>query len=97
MTAENVQAACLSFKTALNERTTGGELTHHLGIAGEAGPMTRTTTATERAEDGSDRGWSGARQVPRDRDGSYEPMLIPKHERRLTGFDDKIVAMCARG
>ena len=31
------------------------------------------------------------------REGSFEPVLIPKHERRFTGFDDKIVAMYARG
>lgn len=36
-------------------------------------------------------------EVPRDRDGSFQPLLIPKHERRFTGFDDKIVAMHARG
>jgi hypothetical protein len=36
-------------------------------------------------------------EVPRDREGSFEPVLIPKHERRFTGFDDKIVAMYARG
>ena len=35
--------------------------------------------------------------VPRDRQASFEPVLIPKHERRFTGFDDKIVAMYARG
>ncbi len=36
-------------------------------------------------------------EVPRDRSGSFEPLLIPKHERRFTGFDDKIVAMYSRG
>src|SRR5665213_130337 len=36
-------------------------------------------------------------EVPRDRDGSFEPILIPKHERRFTGFDDHIIAMYARG
>jgi transposase-like protein len=35
--------------------------------------------------------------IPRDRDGSFEPTLIPKHERRFTGFDDKVIAMYARG
>ena len=35
--------------------------------------------------------------VPRDREGTFEPQLIGKHERRFTGFDDKIVAMYARG
>ncbi len=37
----------------------------------------------------------GCPQVPRDRDGRFEPLLIPKHERRFKGFDDKIVAMYA--
>ena len=36
-------------------------------------------------------------EVPRDREGSFEPLLIGKHERRFSGFDDKIVAMYARG
>ncbi|MEX3946096.1 transposase, partial [Paraburkholderia sp. BR10937] len=35
--------------------------------------------------------------LPRDRDGSFEPILIPKHERRFTGFDERIIAMYARG
>jgi transposase-like protein len=36
-------------------------------------------------------------EVPRDRDGSFEPQIIPKHARRFTGFDDKVIAMYARG
>ncbi len=32
-------------------------------------------------------------EVPRDRDGNFEPVLIPKHERRFTGFDQNIVAI----
>lgn len=32
-----------------------------------------------------------------DFEGTFEPQLIGKHERRFTGFDDKIVAMYARG
>lgn len=36
-------------------------------------------------------------EIPRDRDGSFNPILIPKHERRFTGFDDKIIAMYAHG
>ena len=36
-------------------------------------------------------------KVPRDRQGEFEPKLIGKHERRFTGFDDKIIAMYARG
>ena len=36
-------------------------------------------------------------EVPRDRDGSFEPQLVPKHQRTFAGFDDKIIAMYARG
>ncbi|AGW94765.1 hypothetical protein N234_32450 [Ralstonia pickettii DTP0602] len=36
-------------------------------------------------------------ELPRDRDGSFDPILIPKHERRFTGFDERIIAMYARG
>ena len=34
--------------------------------------------------------------MPRDREGTFEPRLIAKHERRFTGFDDKILALYAR-
>ena len=35
--------------------------------------------------------------IPRDRQGSFEPQLIPKHQTRWTGFDDKILSLYARG
>jgi len=35
--------------------------------------------------------------TPRDRNGTFEPLLIPKHERRLAGFDDKVLALYAKG
>jgi len=36
-------------------------------------------------------------EIPRDRDGTFEPQLIPKHQRRLSGFDEKILALYAKG
>jgi putative transposase len=36
-------------------------------------------------------------EVPRDRHGSFEPKLIPKHKTRWQGFDDKILSLYARG
>ena len=36
-------------------------------------------------------------EIPRDRQGSFEPQLIPKHQTRWTGFDDKILSLYARG
>ena len=35
--------------------------------------------------------------TPRDRDGTFEPQLIAKHQRRLAGFDEKILALYAKG
>jgi len=99
MNAEAVNAASMAFKKALIERALGAELSHHLGYApGEARPeeavnhRNGASGKTVLTEDGPLR-----IDVPRDRSGSFEPLLIPKHERRFTGFDDKIVAMYARG
>ena len=36
-------------------------------------------------------------EIPRDRQGSFEPQLIPKHQTRWAGFDDKILSLYARG
>jgi transposase-like protein len=35
--------------------------------------------------------------IPRDRAGTFEPQLVPKGERRLNGFDAKIINLYARG
>jgi transposase-like protein len=99
MSAEAVQDISMAFKKALIERALGAELSHHLGYScGDARPQeganhrNGSTGKTVLTEDGPVR-----IDVPRDRAGSFEPLLIPKHERRFTGFDDKIVAMYARG
>ena len=36
-------------------------------------------------------------EIPRDRNGTFEPLLMPKHQRRLPGFDEKILALYAKG
>ena len=35
--------------------------------------------------------------IPRDRNGNFEPILVPKGESRLVGFDEKILSLYARG
>ena len=35
--------------------------------------------------------------IPRDRNSTFEPVLVPKHQRRQAGLDEKILAMYARG
>jgi len=99
MTAEAVNDISMAFKRALIERALGAELSHHLGYRpGAAKPeeasnhRNGSSAKTVLTDHGALRV-----EVPRDREGSFEPVLIPKHERRFTGFDDKIVAMYARG
>jgi putative transposase len=99
MSAQAVNAASMAFKKALIERALGAELSHHLGYApgtnkpDEASNHRNGASAkTVLTEDGPLR-----IDVPRDRAGSFEPLLIAKHERRFSGFDDKILAMYARG
>lgn len=99
MTAEAVEDASRAFKKALIERALGAEMSHHLGYpVGADKPETATNHRNGRSgktvltDDGPLR-----IEVPRDREGGFEPKLIGKHERRFTGFDDKIIAMYARG
>ena len=40
---------------------------------------------------------SSTSPTPRDRDGTFEPQLVAKHQRRLDGFDEKILALYAKG
>jgi putative transposase len=84
---------------AVLERAMGAELTHHLGYekhdsAGRGSGNNRNGKSRKTVQ-----GDFGAVEieVPRDRNGSFEPKILPKHERRFQGFDAKIVSMYARG
>ncbi len=83
----------------LLERAMNAELTHHLGFGkhepeGRGSGNSRNGKSRKRVQ-----GDFGEVEIaaPRDRNGSFEPRILPKHERRFTGFDDKIVSMYARG
>ena len=82
-------------KKRLAERMLNAELDHHLDSAGEE-------------EAGNHRNGYGSKTVitdtgklelaiPRDRHGRFDPVLIGKYRRRFAGFDDKIIALYARG
>jgi putative transposase len=82
-------------KKRLAERMLNGEMDHHLGSEAEA-------------EAGNHRNGYGNKTVltdsgkleltiPRDRHGRFDPVLIGKYRRRFAGFDDKIIALYARG
>lgn len=99
MTAETIEDASAAFKKALIERALNAELGHHLGYPpGAQRPEDETNQRNGKSAKTVLTGHGPIRlDIPRDRDGSFSPILIPKHERRYTGFDDKIIAMYARG
>ena len=100
VTPTEIESIFQQFKKSVLERALGAEMSHHLGYApaqvkpegatpnhrnGKSAKTVLTDSGTVRID------------VPRDREGTFEPQLIGKHERRFTGFDDKIIAMYARG
>jgi putative transposase len=88
----------------LIERALAGELTHHLQSS--SGNLEADEEA-ERPRANSRNGHSqktvqsqqGSMElsIPRDRIGTFEPILVPKHHRRLAGLDEKILSLYARG
>ena len=86
-------------KKRLIERAMEAEMTNHLGYEKHA--------AEGRNGSNSRNGHSSKKvisndseleiAVPRDRDGEFEPQMIPKNQRRFDGFDDKIISMYAYG
>lgn len=99
MTADDVNAMFRQLKKAVLEKALGAELTHHLGYEKSVARMSQrgnhrngTTAKTVLTDEGP-----LPVAIPRDRAGTFEPLLIGKHERRFTGFDDKIIALYARG
>ena len=83
----------------LVERTLEAELSGHLGyephsIKGRGSGNNRNGKGRKTVQ-----GDTGALEieVPRDRNGTFEPQLVKKRQRRLEGFDDKVLALYARG
>ena len=84
---------------ALVERALQAELEDHLGYerygaipADKKNVRNGTTPKTVQTETGP-----LELQIPRDRDGDFEPKLVKKHHRRIEGFDDKVISLYARG
>ncbi len=92
----------------LIERVLGAELTHHLKTGRSPKEAVLDEPGERAAPDGNCRngfspktvlGDSGEMQiaVPRDRHSSFEPLLVPKWQKKLPGFEEKIIALYARG
>jgi transposase-like protein len=99
MTQGELESISRSLKKAVIERAMHAEMSKHLGYepgqakpAGQRNHRNGASPKTVITDDGP-----VCIDVPQDREGSFEPQIIGKHERRFTGFDQKIVAMYARG
>ena len=81
------------------EKALDGELDHHLGYEKHADNGKRHSNSRNGKSTKTLKGDHGevTIAVPRDREGSFEPALIKKHQRRLTGMDDQILALYAKG
>lgn len=84
---------------AVLERGMAAELTDHLGYelgdrAGRGSPNSRNGSTPKTVQ--SEVGPLGLK-VPRDRNSTFEPRLVPKGERRLRGLDDMIISLYAGG
>lgn len=84
---------------ALVERALNAELTHHLGYEKNDADGRGSGNSRNGASRKTVAGDFGEVEieVPRDRAGDFEPKIVGKHQRRFTGFDDKILSMYARG
>jgi putative transposase len=86
-------------KKRLLERALGAELTEHLGY--EKGDPAGRGTGNSRNGYSSKTvvGDDGAIEiaVPRDRNSSFEPQIVPKGQTRFEGFDERIISLYARG
>lgn len=83
----------------LVERALEAEMAEHLGHARNApvaNPVGNTRNGRSKKTLKGEFGELPI-EVPRDRHGSFEPQIIPKHQTRWTGFDDKILSLYARG
>ena len=80
----------------LVERALAGELTHHLKSEETSAEPPNSRNGRSKKTIQSEHGELEL-SIPRDRNGSFEPVLVPKHQRRLAGLDEKILALYARG
>src|SRR6201987_5092398 len=84
---------------ALLERAMSAELTGHLGYEKHDPAGYNSGNSRNGATPKKVKGDFGEIEVktPRDRNGTFEPQILPKHQTRFDGFDDKILSLYARG
>jgi len=84
---------------AVLQRAMQAELTHHLGYSKHSPKGNKSGNSRNGNSQKTLKGDFGTLplEVPRDRNATFEPQIIPKHQTRFAGFDDKILSLYARG
>ena len=82
-------------KKALANRVLSAELDDHLDGEAAAGKANRRNGYSKKTVLGESSKLE--LRIPRDREGTFDPKLIAKYQRRFPGFDEKIISMYARG
>ena len=97
-TAELEDLTRLLRKTTL-EAMLEGEMETHLGYAKHASAGHHSGNSRNGYRDKTLKGEQGeiAIEVPRDRNGEFEPLIVPKGQTRLAMFNDKIIALYSKG
>lgn len=96
-TPEDLNQLCAILKKVSIEAALGAELSDHLGYdngSTRIGSNSRNGYSSKTVLTGD-----GELDIhtPRDREGSFEPQLVKKHQRRITTMDDQILALYAKG
>jgi len=83
----------------LLERAMSAEMTEHVGYEKHDATGDNTGNSRNGTSAKTIKGTFGTMpiEVPRDRNGTFEPQIIEKHQTRFTGFDDNIISLYARG
>ena len=84
---------------AVFQRALQAEMTLHLGHEKHAAVFNKSGNARNGSSAKTIKGDFGTMpiEIPRDRESSFEPVLIPKGQTRFVGFDDKIISLYSRG
>ena len=94
----DIQEALKDMFGGAMEQMLAGELDSHLGY-GRHENATQTTNRRNGASSKIVRSQLGELEIdiPRDREASFEPQLVPKHQKDVSGIEDRVLAMYAKG
>ncbi|MEW6169546.1 MAG: IS256 family transposase [Pseudomonadota bacterium] len=84
-------------KKRLAERMLAAELSHHLDTEAALGKSGNHRNGASRKTVTTPEGEALDLAIPRDRQATFEPQLVAKYQRRLPGFDERVISMYARG